>query len=153
MSQFQYLGYIIDEKGVHMDLGKIQVIRDCPTPTTLTELRNFLGLTNFYQRFVLGFSYITWPLSQITKGRTKVIFSWSESQQKVFIELRHCLYYARILTFLDLQQHFEIETIAFDYAIGAILTQHRHPVAYHSETLSDTIQKYPTNDKNMYSIV
>jgi hypothetical protein len=80
MTQVQYLGYIIDERGVHMDLAKIQVIRDWPTPTILTELRNFLGLANFYRRFVLGFSHITWPLSQVTKGGAKEKFFWSESQ-------------------------------------------------------------------------
>ena len=58
-----------------------------------------------------------------------------------------------MLALLDLQQPFEIEIDASDYAIGAVLTQHGHPVAYHSETLSDTVQKYPTYDKDMYSIV
>lgn len=55
LTEVQYLGYIIDEKGVHVDPSKLQVIRDWPAPTTLTELCNFLGLANFYCRFVLGF--------------------------------------------------------------------------------------------------
>ena len=59
MTQVQYLRYIIDERGVYVDLDKIQVIRDWLAPTTLTELRNFLVLANFYCRFVLGFSHIT----------------------------------------------------------------------------------------------
>ena len=58
-----------------------------------------------------------------------------------------------VLTLLDLQQPFEIETNASDYAIGAVLTQQGHPVAFHSETLSHTVRKYPTYDKEMYSIV
>ena len=58
-----------------------------------------------------------------------------------------------MLTLPDLQQPFEIETNSFYYAIGAVLTQHGHPVAYHSETLSNTIRKYPTYDKEVYSIV
>jgi hypothetical protein len=102
---------------------------------------------------VLGFSHITWPLSQVTKGGVKAKFFWSESQQKAFNYLKHRLYFAPVLTLLNLQQPFEIETDASDYAIGEVLTQQRHPVAYHSETLSDTVQKYPTNDKEMYSIV
>jgi hypothetical protein len=60
---------------------------------------------------------------------------------------------APVLSFPDLQQPFEIETDASDYVVGAVLTQHGHLVAYHSETLSDTVQKYPTYDKEMYSIV
>jgi hypothetical protein len=153
MTQVQYLGYIIDERGVHVDLAKIQVIRDWPAPTTLIELCGFLGLANFYRRFVFGFSHITWPLSQVTKGGAKAKLFWSEFQQKVFRELNHCLCSAPVLILLDLHQPFEIEKDASDYAIGAILTQHGHPVAYHSETLSNTVHKYPTYDKEMYSIV
>ena len=74
MTQVQYLGYIIDERGVHVDPTKIQVIRDWPAPATLTELYIFLGIANFYRRFVLGFSHITWPLSQVTKvGERKIL--------------------------------------------------------------------------------
>jgi hypothetical protein len=102
---------------------------------------------------VLGFSHITWPLSQVTKGGAKEKFFWSESQKKAFKELKHHLCSALVLTLPDLQQPFEIETDASDYAIGAVLTQHGHPVAYHSETLSDTVQKYPTYDKEMYFVV
>jgi hypothetical protein len=153
ITQVQYLGYIIDERGVIVDPTKIQFIRDWPNPTTLTELHSFLGLANFYHRFVLGFSHISWPLSQVTKGGAKEKFFWSESQQKAFGELKHCLCSAPVLTLPDLQQPFEIETNASDYAIGAVLTQHGHLVAYHSETLSDTVRKYPTYEKEMYSIV
>ena len=80
MTQVQNLGYIINERGVHVDPTKIQVIRDWLAPTTLIELRNFLGLSNFYRTFVLGFSHITWPLSQVTKGGAREKFFWSEPQ-------------------------------------------------------------------------
>ena len=80
MTQVQYLGYIIDERGVHVDPAKIEVIQDWPAPTTITELRSFLGLANFYRRFVLRFSHITWPLSQVTKGGAREKFFWFEPQ-------------------------------------------------------------------------
>jgi hypothetical protein len=67
--------------------------------------------------------------------------------------MKHHLCSAPVLSFLDLQKSFEIETDASNYVVGAVLTQHENPVAYHSETLSDTIRKYPTYDKEMYSIV
>ena len=80
MTEVQYLGYIIDERGVHVDPTKVQVIRDWPSPTTLTELRNFLGLSNFYRNFVFTLSHITWPLSEVTKGGAKEKLFWLESQ-------------------------------------------------------------------------
>ena len=153
MTQVQYLGYIIDECGVHVDPTKIQVIQDWPAPTTLTELRSFLGLDNFYRRFVLGFSHITWPLSQVTEGRSerKIILVRNSAEGICKIETSPLLF--PMLTLPYLQQPFEIETDASDYAIGAALTQQGHSVAYHSETLSDTVHKYTTYDKEMYSIV
>eukprot|EP00253_Pinus_taeda_P028425 PITA_28425 len=138
-------------QGVHVVPAKIQVIQDWPSPTTLIELCSFLGLAKFYRRFVLGFSHITWPLSQVTRAKEK--FFWSKSQQKAFTKLKYCPCTTLVLALPDLQQPSEVETNAFDYAIGAVLTQHRHPVAYHRETLSNTVQKYPTYGKEMYSIV
>lgn len=142
----------MDSNGVHVDPAKIQVIRDWPTLKTLTELHSFLGLANFYCRFVLGFSHIAWSLSQVTKGGSKAKFVWAKSQQQAFEDLKKRLCSAPVLTLPDLQQPFEIETDASDYAVGAVLTQHGHPVAYHSETLSDAVHKYPMYDKEMYSI-
>jgi hypothetical protein len=153
MNKVQYLGYIVDEHGVHVDPVKIQVICECLVPTTLTEIQSFLGFANLYRRLVLGFSHIAWALSQVTKGGGKAKFAWGQAQKQAFDDLKHHLCSALVLSLPDLQKLFEIETAASGYAIGAVLTQHGHPLAYHSETLSDTILKYPTYDKEMYSIV
>jgi hypothetical protein len=80
MDKVQYLGYIVDVHGVHVDPTKIQVIHDCPAPTMLIELQRFLGLTNFYRRFVLGLSHIAWALSQIARGGGKEKIVWGMSQ-------------------------------------------------------------------------
>jgi hypothetical protein len=68
-------------------------------------------------------------------------------------DLKQCLCSSLVLSLQDLQQPFEIEIDASNYVVGIILTQHGHPMAYHSETLSDVVHKYPTYDKEMYSIV
>ena len=102
---------------------------------------------------MLGFYSIAWSITQVTKWGYKAKFIWSKPQQQAFEELKQCLCSVPVLTLLDLQKPFEIETDASDYAVGAVLTQHGHPMAYHSETLSDTVHKYPTYDKEMYSIV
>jgi hypothetical protein len=153
MDRVQYLGYIVDEHGVHVHSTKIHVICDCPAPTTLTELQIFLGLANFYHRFVLGLSHIAQALNQVTRGSGKETFVWVLSQQNLFNDLKQKLCSTPVLSLPNLQQAFEIETDASNCVVGAILTQHGHLVAYHSETLSYVICKYPTYDKETYSIV
>jgi hypothetical protein len=115
-------GYIIDQHGVHVDPTKIQVIRDWPALTTLTELQSFLGLANFYHRFVLDFSHIAWALSQINRGGGNEKLAWGQSQQKAFNDLKQYLCSALVLSLPDLQHPFEIETNSSDYVVGIILT-------------------------------
>ena len=92
-------------------------------------------------------------LNQVTKGGGKTKFVWSESQQKYFVELKHRLCSTLVLSLPDLQQSFEIKIDDLDYAVGEALTQHGNPMEYHSETLSNAVCKYPTYDKEVYSIV
>ena len=101
----------------------------------------------------MGLSHITWPLSQVTKGGAREKIFLLEPQQKAFTKLKSHLYSAPMLTLPDLQQPFEIKTDASEYAIGADPTQQGHPMAYHSDTLSNKFQKYSTYGKEMYSIV
>jgi hypothetical protein len=67
--------------------------------------------------------------------------------------MKHHLCSFPVLSFLDLQQPFEIEIDASNYVVGPLITYHGNPMEYHSETLSDAIRKYPIYDKEMYSIV
>jgi hypothetical protein len=89
----------------------------------------------------------------VSKGDGKEKFVWGKSQQQAFDDLKHRLCSAPVLSLPDLQQPFEIEIDASNYVVGAILTRHGHPMAYHSETLSDVVHKYPTYDKKIFSIV
>jgi hypothetical protein len=119
----------------------------------LTKIQSFLGLSNFYRMFVFGFSHIAWALRQITKGGGKEKCLWGLSQQKEFDDLKKHLFSAPMISLPNLKRPFEIETNASDYVVGVVLTQHSHHVAYHNETLSNVVRKYPTYDKEMYSIM
>jgi hypothetical protein len=83
MQRIQYLGYIMDEQCVQVDPSKIQFINDWSAPKTLTELHSFLGLANFYCRFMLGFSHFACALSQVTKGGAKAKFVWDVAQKSI----------------------------------------------------------------------
>ena len=80
-------------------------------------------------------------------------FKWIGAQQQAFEELKQRLCSAPVLSLPNLQESFEIQTDASEYALGEILMPHGHLVAYHSETFSNTIRRYPTYDKELYAIV
>ena len=84
MINIKYLGYVIDYAGIHVDPEKVQILKDWPIPQIIHELRSFLVLVNFYQRFILGFSHFTWPLNQLTKGNGKIVLKWTPTQQQAF---------------------------------------------------------------------
>ena len=65
MTNIKYFGYVIDSVGIHVDLEKIQILKDWPIPQNINELRSFTGLENFYRWFILGFNHIAWPLTQM----------------------------------------------------------------------------------------
>jgi hypothetical protein len=102
---------------------------------------------------MLGFSHIAWALSQVTRGGGKEKIVWGLSQQQAFDDLKNILCSSPVFSLPYLQYPFEIEKDASDYVVGIVLTQHNHLVAYHSDTLSYVIRKYPTYEKEMYSIV
>jgi hypothetical protein len=135
MNKVQYLGYIVDEHGVHVDPAKIQVSCDWPAPTTLTELQSFLGLANFYRRFMLGFSHIAWSLSQVTKSGGREKFMGGKDQQGSFDNLNHRLCSTPVLSLPDLQQPLDIDTDAYDYVVVyfSLITVIRwHTIVRHS---------------------
>ena len=75
MTEFLYLGHVIFQEEVKVDEEKIEAILSWPSPSNLTELRGFIGLCNYYRRFVQGYSRFTTPLTGLTK---KGAFNWNE---------------------------------------------------------------------------
>jgi hypothetical protein len=88
----------------------------------------------------------------VTKGSGRETLEWGKEQQQEFDDLKHHLCSTLVISFPEMQQSFKIEPDASKYVVGIFLTQHSHPVAYHCETLSNIVQKYPTYDKEMYCI-
>ncbi|GJV47476.1 reverse transcriptase domain-containing protein [Tanacetum coccineum] len=78
----QFLGHVIDNRGIHVDPAKIKAIKDWTSPTTPTEIRQFLGLADYYRRFIKGFSKIAKPLTELTQKNKK--YSWGKDQESAF---------------------------------------------------------------------
>ena len=99
-----YLGHVVTPDGVIPNPEKVRVVRDFPVPKNLKELRTFMGLANYYRRFVKGFAYIANPLNALTKKGTK--FEWTEACADAFDKLKRALISAPILAYPDFTKEF-----------------------------------------------
>ncbi|GKF24909.1 putative reverse transcriptase domain-containing protein, partial [Tanacetum coccineum] len=79
----QFLGHVIDNKGIHVDPAKIESVKDWASPKTPTEIRQFLGLAGYYRRFIEGFSKIAKPMTKLTQKKVK--FEWGDKQEAAFV--------------------------------------------------------------------
>ncbi|GKB94165.1 putative reverse transcriptase domain-containing protein [Tanacetum coccineum] len=91
----QFLGHVIDNKGIHVDPTKIESVKDWASPKTPTEIRQFLSLAGYYRRFIEGFSKIAKPMTKLTQKKVK--FEWGDKQETAFQLLKQKLCSAPIL--------------------------------------------------------
>nr|KYP74287.1 Retrotransposable element Tf2 [Cajanus cajan] len=137
MPSVAYLGHIISGQGVQPDPEKIQAIVAWPPPRSLTALRGFLGLTGFYRKFVRNYAAIATPLTDLLCSPT---FQWSLQAQQAFTELKSKITSVPVLALPDFNSPFVIETNASGTAIGVVLSQHGHPIAFFSKRLCPKLQ-------------
>jgi hypothetical protein len=90
---------IVSREGIKMDDSKVKAIREWPTPKTVRGVRSFLGLANFYRRFIEGYAQVARPLNDLTKKDTP--FTWKEAQQTAFDTLKNRFTTAPILAYPD----------------------------------------------------
>ncbi|GBG78056.1 hypothetical protein CBR_g25993 [Chara braunii] len=120
-TQVLYLGHVLDGDGIKPEDSKIAAIRDWPTPRTLTELRSFLGLTNYYRKFVRNFSTIAAPLCRLLRKET--IWKWDKDCTSAMKKLKQALIEYLVLKVADPSLPFVVTTDASQYGIGAVLQQ------------------------------
>jgi hypothetical protein len=137
--EMEYLGMIIRPGEVQIDPGKVAAVKDWPTPTTLKEVRVFIGFANFYRRFIKDFATVARPLHDLTKK--DMPWQWHAEQQKAFNWLKEKFCCEPILKVYDPELPTQVEVDASGFATGGILSQkHKdglwHPVAYCSNSMS-----------------
>ncbi|KAJ7975820.1 Retrotransposon protein, putative, Ty3-gypsy subclass [Quillaja saponaria] len=149
--RIKFLGHIIEEGRVRMDLDKVKAIQEWKTPTSVIELRSFLGLANYYRRFVEGYSRKAAPLTELLKKGT--VWHWGEPCQTAFEDMKLAMINDPVLALPDISKPFEVQTDASDYAFGGVLLQENHPVAYESHKLSQAERRYTAQEKEMLAVI
>ncbi|XP_070008643.1 uncharacterized mitochondrial protein AtMg00860-like [Nicotiana sylvestris] len=111
-----------------MDEAKVHAIQEWEAPIKVTELRSFLGLVNYYRRFISGYSAKASPLTELLKKNKPWV--WTEHCQKAFECLKAAVTDESVLALPDFAKTFEVHTDALDFAIGCVLMQDKHPIAF-----------------------
>lgn len=150
-----FLGHKCSENGALPDPSKVECVELYPVPKTLKQVQSFLGLTNYYRKFIPNFSDIVAPLTQLLRKGVK--FQWSVNCQTAFEKIKLALVSPPILKYPDFDKPFLLTTDASNEALGAVLSQGEigsdQPIAYASRTLSKSERNYDTTEKEYLAIV
>ncbi|KAL5736375.1 hypothetical protein ACOSP7_030951 [Xanthoceras sorbifolium] len=134
-----------------MDEAKIKAICEWDPPTKVPELRSFLGLMNYYRRFIKGYSARAAPLTDLLKKNKA--WEWSKECQEAFEGLKKAVMEELVLSLPDHSKLYKVQTDASDFAIGGVLMQDGHSIAFESRKLNDTEQRYTVQEKEMTAVV
>lgn len=154
-SSVNYLGHVIGNEGIRPEPAKIEAVQSFPVPTCVKELQSFLGLANYYRRFVNGFASIAKPLTNLLKkGRA---FNWNDECGEAMNTLKASLTRTPVLVYPDFRRPFVLSADASNHALGAVLSQEiegeEHPVAYASRTLNKAEQNYSATERELLAII
>ena len=151
-----YLGHTINAEGLQTSESKVSGIVKAPTPKNVSELRSFLGLVNYYHKFLPDLTTMLAPLYALLQKKTP--WTWGKSQDDAFNQVKELLKSSRVLVHFDASLPLLLECDASPYGLGAVLS-HRmsngdeRPVCFASRSLTMVERKYFQLDKEALAIV
>jgi hypothetical protein len=153
--KLNFLGYIITKDGLETDPVKIEKVRNYPMPTSVTQIKGFIGIASYYRRFINNFAAIARPLHNLTKKGQN---TWNQESIEAFQKLKEALTTTPVLMRPDFDKPFILVTDASRVGIGAILTQldsegHEHPIQYISRGLRGSEVNYGVSKLEGLAIV
>jgi hypothetical protein len=145
------LGNILSAKGIAVDPSKVKDILEWKPPTTVHQVRSFLGLAGYYRQFIPDFSKLVKPITSLLKNDTK--FNWSSRCNEAFKQLKVLLTTAPILAQPDIEKSYDVYCDASSSGLGCVLVQEGRVVAYASRQLRWHEEHYPTHDLELAVVV
>lgn len=156
VKETEFLGFTINADGITMQSKKLDSILKFETPNSVSKIRSFLGIINYYRRFIPDLSVKSLPLIELTKKNSN--FNWTTECQNAYDELKKCFSENVTLIHPDFNKPLLLHTDASNFAIGAVLSQfddkkRLRPIAYYSRKLSDSERNYTIYDKELLAII
>jgi hypothetical protein len=151
LREVQFLGHVLSAEGVAVDPGKVKDILNWKPPTSVHEVRSFLGMADYYRRFIPDFSKVAKPITELLKNKTK--FIWSPECEKAFRILKKSLTTALVLAQPDIEKPFDVYCDASGIGLGCVLMQEDRVIAYTSRQLKRHKEHYPTHDLKLAVVV
>ena len=154
--QVEYLGHLIDADGLHPRPCKVEAIASVAQPTNVTQLKSFLGMLQYYARFLPHLSSELQPLYELLQDDTP--WNWTEACTVAFESAKDALISADVLTHYDVTKPLKVECDASPFGVGAVLTHvmdngDERPVAFASRTLDPAEQNYSQLEKEALAII
>ncbi|UYV73824.1 K02A2.6-like [Cordylochernes scorpioides] len=155
VKEIKFLGPLITERGVLPDPNKVQAIREFPSPSSISEVRRFLGMVNFTGKFISDFSTILYPLNKLLVKRND--WGWDSAQEEAFEKVKKLLSTSPTLTLFDPKLPTTVSADASSYGLGAVILQksedgYQKVVAYASRTMSETEKRWAQIEKESLAI-
>jgi len=151
-----FLKVVIGPNRIEMEKEKVEEVLSWPEPKNLKNVRKFLGLANYYRKFIKDFTQVARPMNTLTRKDVK--WKWGTEQQQAFDELKWVFTTKPVLAAPDLDKEFRVKADASNYATGGVLSmkcsdEMWRPVAFISKSLSDTKRNYEIHNKEMLAVV
>lgn len=157
-SEINYLGHTLKNDGSYtIPIQKKHLMSSVSLPHTYGELESFIGLINYYSKFVPNFSTLIAPLLKLKKEtlnpKKSTKLSWTPNLVQTFEEIKNCIVNHTPLAMPDISKQFCVETDASDTGVGAVLLQNDTPVMYSSRVFTSAEAKYSTYEKELLAII
>jgi len=154
--KIRFLGVVIEPNRIEMEKKKVDGVLSWPEPRNVKDVRKFLGLTNYYRRFIKDFTQVARPMNMLMRKDIK--WKWRREQQKTFNELKRIFTTRLVLAAPDLDKEFRVEADALNYTTREVLLikcsdEIWRPVAFIFKSLSDTEKNYEIHNKEMLAVV
>jgi hypothetical protein len=151
INEVPFLGHVISSEGIVVDPGKVQDVLDWMLPKSVHQVRSFLGLAGYYRRFILNFSKISKPITELLKKDNKYV--WSKDCNEAFQTLKKLLTTSPVLAQPDISMSFDVYCDASGTRLGCVLMQEGRVISYSSQQLRRHEEHYPTHDLELAVVV